>query len=151
MKREITYYVICPSKASYDHMVAQIAGWVSVGAMAVQSYRFEHNRGLCIVRAHTLVDNDALLITIIGDMLKGLGLDDNLWLINTPIEERKEIFAKILSGHDWTYYMSDDRRVIRKGDAYAELIERYLKNNPESEFQRMYDEANPFNNNKTII
>ena len=65
----------------------------------------------------------------------------------------KEEFAKMLEKHDWYYDYSDDHRVFLRGSKQRQEILDFIDDNAEyeEELTEMFMEADPFNNNKTII
>lgn len=64
-----------------------------------------------------------------------------------------EDFADMLESHDWAYERSDDDSVYQKGKNQYQALMAFIKIHDEylEELFTMYREANPFNNNKTII
>ena len=102
------------------------------------------------VRAHTMVDEDTLFTIIenAGDRL----CIESFSLHDPPtLEQRKEMFSMLLDSHNWYFTYSNDDGVWQKGNRSYALIDNFLRYNPEKVFSDMYDEADPFTNNKTII
>lgn len=64
-----------------------------------------------------------------------------------------EKFAELLLAFDWTYEYSDDHQVYLNGQQQRQTINQFLIDNEQynTELRAMFDEANPFNNNKSII
>lgn len=69
------------------------------------------------------------------------------------LQQIKEEFADMLGSHDWTFEYSDDFKIWERGIEHRKKIFDFIKKYDKYsvELGHMYDEANPFNNNKTII
>lgn len=64
-----------------------------------------------------------------------------------------ELFAEMLSKHDWTYEYTDDHKRYLRGLEQRKEILNFMDEYSQYEklLTEMYIEANPFNNNRTII
>ena len=69
------------------------------------------------------------------------------------LDDIKEEFAEMLEKHDWTYEYSDDNRAYLRGaHQRQQILDFMLKHSQYNQvLSEMYAQANPLNNNRTII